>query len=289
MVDENSASKDDVDSPLRWLISCDESGTGGANYYGFGTLWMREQRRGEFYGEITRLRHRHKYFHEFKWQKTNSKLYQQFFIDLVDLFFQKNWLAFHSIIIRKALVKKEFHGGDYDLARRKHFTELLVNKIKRCIKAHPGRAYTFRIWVDPIASRYKKADEAVAVISNNVLAPAVGILRPVDKVITRDSKDTPSIQLCDLLLGAIMEAWQQKATSESKQILQGYIARQLGWSDLRADTKPEERKFNIWYFYDKEQGPREIETRAVNLKVPLPRIKIQSHKKRYHSVTISVT
>ena len=246
MVEANSTSDDVAESPLRWLISCDESGTGGANYYGFGSLWMKEQRRGEFYGEIMKLRQKHNYFHEFKWQKTNSKLYRQFFTDLVDLFFQKNWLAFHSIIVRKAVVKKEFHDGDYDLARRKHFTELLINKIKRCIRAHPDRAYTFKIWVDPIASRYKKADEAVEVISNNVLVRAVGTLRPVDKVITRDSKNTPSIQLCDLLLGAVMEAWQQRSTSEPKQILQKYIAEQLGWTNLRADTRPEERKFNIW-------------------------------------------
>ena len=80
-------------------------------------------------------------------------------------------------------------------------------------------------------------------------------MRPVDKVITRDSKDTPSIQLCDFLLGAVMDAWQEEASSREKKKLQKLIALYLGWPDLRADTRPIERKFNIWYFHDQESRP----------------------------------
>ena len=39
----------------------------------------------------------------------------------------------------------------------------------------------------------------------------------------------------------------------------------------KADTRPEEWKFNVWYFFDPTAGrPREITSRAVNLKVPTP-------------------
>jgi hypothetical protein len=254
---------------LRWLISCDESGIGGANYYGFGSLWMKWQRRGDFARDFRLLREKHGYEYECKWNKCNNRNQLDFFLDVVDYFFRRHWLAFHCLIIRKGVVDKSLHGGDFDLARRKHFTMLLTSKIQQVLKVRPHREHTFRIWVDPIASRYAKADEAVEVISNNVLGQVFGDLRPVDTVITRDSKDTPTIQVCDLLLGAVMDAWQQQSRAETKATIQQSIADRLGWPDLRADTFPAERKFNIWYFYDPTLGPREVKSRAVNLMYPL--------------------
>lgn len=262
---------------VHWLISCDESGVGGASYYGFGSLWMSWQRRGDFASDFRELRQKHKYEFECKWNKCH-KQYTPFFLDVVDYFFSRSWLAFHCLIVRKGVVDKSFHSGDFDLARRKHFTMLLTSKIRQFMRLQPSREHTFRIWVDPIASRYKKADEAVEVISNNVLGQVFETIRPVDKVITRDSKDTPTIQLCDLLLGAVMDAWQQKAASEAKLAVQNSIATCLGWPDLRGDTFPKERKFNIWYFYDEQLGLREIETRFVNLKYPLPERKLRARK-----------
>lgn len=259
--------QDDDQTPgvTRWLISCDESGTGGSPFYGFGSLWMRWQRRGDFAAAIRELRERHRFDFECKWTKVSPR-YLPFFKDLVLLFFSKDWLVFHCLIVRTCDVKKDLHGGDFDLARRKHFTMLLTNKIRRCLNTRPAANQTFRIFVDPIASRYKKADEAVEVISNNVLARAIGSIRPVDKVITRDSKDTPSIQLCDLLLGACMEAWQQKSQNPCKAELQTWIAHHLGWDDLRADTPVPERKMNIWCFKDQVRWAK---TRSVKLLYPL--------------------
>lgn len=256
---------------VRWLISCDESGTHGARYYGFGSLWMGLQRRGDFAAALSHLRKLHQFHDELKWKKAQSKRYHQFFLDVVEYFFREPSLAFHCVVVERAAVNKEFHGGDYDLARRKHFTMLLTNKIKLALRSRPDREQTFRIWVDPIASRYKKADEATETIANNVLAKSFGKRRPVDSVFTKDSKQTPSIQLCDLMLGAVMDAWQGDATSPTKLAVQTHIANHLGWKDLKADTRPSERKFNIWHFHDPTRGPREVETRQLVLKYPIPK------------------
>lgn len=255
---------------LTWLISCDESGVGGARYYGFGSLWMKWQRRGDFCRDFRERCQQHRYQGECKWNKANNRRYLGFFTDLIDYFFRRPWLAFHCVVFRKAIVDKTLHAGDYDLARRKHFTMLVATKVAACMQAHADSENTFRVWVDPIASRYAKADEAVAVISNNVLAQALESVRPVESVKTHDSKKTPAIQLCDLLLGAVMEAWQQRSVSACKADLQELIASHLGWNDLKADTYPSERKFNVWYFHDPTQGPREVRTRHVDLKYPLP-------------------
>lgn len=229
---------------------------------------MRWQRRGEFAAIIEGLRKKHDYDQEFKWSKVGTRYYG-FYRDLVEAFFRINWLSFQCLVVEKRTVSQR----DIDLARRKHFTKLLTNKIQRCLRAHAGRAQTFRVWVDPIHSRYAKADEAIEVIANNVLAGVFGKLRPVDKVLTHDSKDTPSIMMCDVLLGAVMDAWQRKAVSEPKRRLSRWIARHLSWDDLHSDTRPKERKFNVWFFWDRTLGPRAVVTRPVTLKYPLPSLR----------------
>lgn len=50
----------------RWLISCDETGVHGSRFYGFGSLWMPWQRRGDFAKLIDELRARHGYAWEIK-------------------------------------------------------------------------------------------------------------------------------------------------------------------------------------------------------------------------------
>ena len=230
---------------------------------------MRWQRRGDFQDEIRTLRRRHRYDAEIKWTNVRPK-YQAFYCDLIQWFFTTSWVAFHCLVVSKATVDRKRHANDLDLARRKHFTMLLTNKIERCKRVHADREQTFRIWVDPIASRYAKADEAVEVIANNVLAKMGGMRRVVDKVITKDSKLTLQIQICDVLLGAVVGAWRQDATAPVKLAIQPYIATHLGWPDLRADTHHPERKFNIWMFHDPPSGASRVaQTRKVKLLYPL--------------------
>jgi hypothetical protein len=266
--DQSQAEGEPAKGVVRWLVSCDESGVHGAKFYAFGTLWMSWQRRGDFAALVRELRDTHDYRYEIKWRKVNARTLS-FYEDLVEEFFKTTWLTFHSVVVERSVVRKELHGGDYDVARRKHFTMLLNNKISACLRARPGREQTFRIVVDPIHSRYPKADEAAEVICNRVLAKAFGGRRPVDRVFTRDSRETPSIQLCDLLLGAVTAAWEQDASSDAKLELRRWIAAHLGWSDLRADTIPSERKFNVWMFHDPTRGPRRARSRPVVLRYPL--------------------
>ena len=50
-----------------YLVYSDESGIHGARYYGFGTLWMPWERRGDFQALVADLRSRHRYTDEIKW------------------------------------------------------------------------------------------------------------------------------------------------------------------------------------------------------------------------------
>ncbi len=249
-----------------YLVYCDESGIDGQVYYGFGSLWMPWERRGDFTGLVNELRTRHRYKDEIKWTAVNRRS-EAFYSDLTAQFFSRNWLMFHCLIVRKGYVDRQRHK-DHDEARRKHFGILLKSKLKFFADGRTDKSYHVR--VDPLPSRYEKADEAAFKIVAATLKKELGIA-PLHSLVTVDSRTSPGVQLADFLLGAAMAHWQREATSSFKARLGGLIAEHLGWPDLRADTPLREWKFNIWYFYDPTSGKaREVKTRAVKLKIQMP-------------------
>ena len=263
----------------RVAFYCDESAIGGnLHHYGFGALVMLYQRRGQFVQEFRELT-RNRDWGEVKWNKTsNGNL--SYYKRLVDHFFENSWLCFHCIVVKRAWVDVRKYQGSHDLARRKHFTKFLSNKVKQIVKQNPGRKYDFRVYVDPIASSYKKADEAVQVIGNRILQQeqrAAGILlaaraSPIEKVFTVDSKERPEIQVCDLLLGAVLDSWNVGSSGQAKADLKDHIAGYLTWQNLRAATYAQERKFNVWWLTDqfKSNEERVVRARPVKLVHPLP-------------------
>lgn len=249
------------DPDRHYLIYCDESGLHGAKLMGFGTIWMTYERRGDFRRVFDALAKRHFPPSEVKWEKVKRQTYP-YFEALVDEFFARNWLMFHCLLISKQEVDLRMHDNDWDLARRKHFTLLLANKIRRF--ATPRKHYLVR--VDPIHSSYAKADEATEVILRHIVdqAPSLRGSSTIHSVRTVDSKDSPGVQLADLLVGAVLAARHGVIESEAKKALVRRIAAHLGWQDLKSDTLPTAQKFNIWRFWDPTAGyPRPEVTRRV--------------------------
>jgi hypothetical protein len=72
-----------------------------------------------------------------------------------------------------------------------------------------------------------------------------------------------------------MAAWRKETAMQAKLDLQTWIAEHLGWNDLCSDTRPYERKFNIWWFHPDKKRPRCVKTRDVHLKYPY---KLPSHR-----------
>lgn len=256
----SAAARSTSSDPSRhYLVYCDESGVDGKRLQGFGTLWITYERRGDFQKLWKELHENFFPPSEVKWQKVKKNTYD-FYEALVDEFFKRNWLMFHALIISKEEVDLSLHENDWDLARRKHFTRLLANKIKRF--ARPGKQY--RIRVDPIASRYEKADEAAEKILRSMIKQDSSLANHniVHSLTTVDSKTSPGIQLSDLLLGAVMAARHKEVTAEPKLKLIQRIASHLGWDDLESDTMPAAQKFNVWRFWDPKSGkPRPEVTR----------------------------
>ncbi len=258
------------ESPLpgyrNYLVYCDESGQSGKVYYGFGSLWMPWERRGDFTGLVSQLRAKHGFQHEIKWNKV-AKRNAALCAELVEEFFRRNWLMFHCIVVRKGYVDRSYHRDGYDEAMRKHYAMLLRSKIQ--FFSEGDRSKKYHIAVDPLPSRYQKADEAAHIIINHELKQRLGYT-PVHALTTRDSKDTPGIQLADLLLGAVMADWNKEELGEHKRRVKDCVAEHVGWRHLGADTRHWEWKFNIWHFHDPTAGgSRERKSWSLNLKYPV--------------------
>jgi hypothetical protein len=250
-----------------FLVYCDESGIDGAQkYVGFGSVWLPHERRGNLTALINDCRTRHRYWDEIKWNKVSSTS-APFYRALIEAFFRTPWIAFHCIIVRKQLIDPERHESK-DEALLKFFAHFLANKIKRSASLDGDRRYYVR--VDPLPSSYKKAHEAEHNIIASMIKSELG-KSFIEALDVRDSRGTPGIQLADLLLGATLGHFQDMAKSAHKQSVMNWLAEHLGWKNLRADTFPTERKFNVWYFYDPRGGPRELSSRGVELKYPLRR------------------
>lgn len=250
-----------------YLVYCDESGHVGKKYYGFGSLWMPWERRGDFTGIVGALRDRHRYSHEIKWHKVDDRALH-FYRDLVEEFFRRNWLMFHALVGRKGYIDRSLHPGGYDEALRKHFAMLIRSKILFFSQGDRRKAY--HIVVDKLPSSYDRADEAAHVIVDHALKRDMGFT-PLHTLVTRDSKDAVGIQAVDVLIGAIVSDWNQEPCGPAKKDLRDWIAEHLGWRHLRADTRHWEWKFNVWYFRGRgETGAREVQSWALNLKYPVP-------------------
>lgn len=244
-----------------YLVYCDETGMHGSRCYAFGSIWMPNQRRGQFARLVNDIRRRHPYgSEEIKWTKVNTAKLAMY-MELVEMFFRHNWLMFHCLIVRKAEVDASLHDGDYELARQKHYTMLLTKKIRYFSAGATDKRYHVR--VDALPFSYSKADEVMFKVANNQLRQALHTV-PLASLHARDSKLTPAIGLADILLAAAASPWQKDAAGGPKQELVGHVAKHLGWPDMAADTLRDEWKYNIWFFHDPTRdGPRLVTSRVV--------------------------
>ncbi|EQA03745.1 DUF3800 domain-containing protein [Glaesserella parasuis] len=250
-----------------WHLFCDESGISGKPYYAFGALWIREDNLQRFETDIQKIREKYFCTDEIKWQGANSKKYTHFYNELVTFFFKSNYLFFNCIVVQLSMVNKEFHNGNYELAKQKHFNQLICNKITDSL--FKNRNHRFILTVDDLPFSYKKADEAMHIIANNIIKQKTYVSNAILELKEINSKSCHGVQLCDLLLGSVLSAYQKDVTSERKKALSTLVAHHLGWESLSYDTLRTEKKFNIWYFYDPTQGPRIIKSRETRLKYPL--------------------
>jgi hypothetical protein len=204
-----------------------------------GSMWCaasESRRLAERIREKKRL-HRLAPTFEIKWTKV-SPAKREFYLDLVDLFFEESELHFRALIIpdKQALVHGRFQQTHDDWYYKMYF---------RLIQRVLSPTDRFRIYLDIKDTRSEaKVKKLQAVLCNDLYDFDQKIIQRVQTV---RSHEVELMQLADLLMGAIGYSNRGLTTSKTKLAI---IHRLKTLSHYRLDrsTLPGERKFNLFHW-----------------------------------------
>lgn len=201
-----------------------------------GALWCSTSSASRFNAEIAAIKTRHnlsRYF-EIKWTKV-SKGKLEFYLELLDYFFDNNSLGFRAWVIPdKSILRHDDFNQTHDDWYYKMYFYLLRNLI--------DTRYSYNIYLDikDTRSRQKlhKLDE---VIRNAHYDFSRDIIKRTQHV---HSHDINLMQLADLLIGALSYHHRQLTGSKAKLAIIDKIKERTGFS-LNTSTLPTEKKFNL--------------------------------------------
>lgn len=225
----------------------DESGTDSKSpCYAIGVLLLDVNRLSAFEGVLQGLRVTHGISHELKWKRiSNSHGAINFLLEALDLILKSTTVTFDVIVVRKTLFRNwQGDAIQQEKAFYQTYTFLLRHVLNRVRDAA-------EVVIDDRSDSYGKQHEVIETIGNRMLAKleSSGRLDAVRKV---NSKESPGIQVADLLTGVVTAAHNVYLKPETqmhagKRLAIERVAQMLGWDRLCYDTYPHPR-FNVWHF-----------------------------------------
>ena len=222
-------------------IYCDESShleNDQSRVMGLGALFCPTDKKDEVFERIREYKVKHSLPKEFeiKWTKVSSSKID-FYLDLINYFFDVDYLGFRSVIIDKK-------GLDHDLNDSNHdefYYKMNFLLLKQLLK--PTKQY--KIYLDKKDTNGKrKIDKLHSYLFHSKIEFKKGMVNRVQEVV---SDQIELVQLCDLLLGAVCYVNRGLTTSQGKLKIVRRIQQRSGYSLLKS-TFPSESKMNtlIW-------------------------------------------
>jgi len=173
---------------------------------------------------------------EIKWTKVSPNKIQ-FYLDLIDYFFDSDDLHFRAVIVNKAELDHEGFNQTHDDFYYKIYFELL----KRILS--PSDRYN--VYLDIKDTRGgKKVKKLRDILSNNMYDFDGDIVQRIQQV---HSHEVDVLQLSDILIGALQFLNRQDVRSEAKQKIVERIKQRSGY-DLKRSTLLREEKMNLFYW-----------------------------------------
>lgn len=177
---------------------------------------------------------------EIKWTKVSpSRL--NFFLDVVDYFFDESDIRFRAVVIDKEQLSHDEHTQTHDDFYYKMYF-LLLSRI-----LEPTNRYNIYLDIKDTLSA-TKVDKLHDVLSKNMLDFERSIIQRIQNV---RSHEINALQLADLLIGAIQFANREDVQSEAKREIVERIRERSGYSLLKS-TLPTEKKLNIFHWRGKQ-------------------------------------
>lgn len=201
-----------------------------------GAIWSPDNKKREIAQRINEIKKRHGLSRSFeiKWTKV-SKSKSQFYLDIVDYFFDDSDLRFRCLVIpNKSLVDHTKHKQSHDdWYYKMYFTMLKV-------VFQPEDSYHIYLDIKDTRSN-EKVCKLHDVLCNNAYDFSRKMIQRVQQV---RSHEVAQGQIADLLIGAMSYKFRNEKGSEAKLQLIDRIAQRSGYS-LEKNTLYKEEKFNI--------------------------------------------
>jgi hypothetical protein len=219
-------------------IYCDESShleNDNCRYMGLGALSCPTHKKDEVFQRIREYKVKHGLSKDFeiKWTKV-SKSKIDFYMDLVNYFFDVDYLGFRAVIIDKEKLDHVGNESNHDEFYYK-MNFILIREL-----LHPTKKY--KIYLDKKDTNGKKKIAKLHLfLCSKKYDYKKDIVNSVQEVV---SDQIELIQLCDLILGAICYANRGLTTNEGKLEIIKRLQKRSGYS-LTKSTLPSENKMNI--------------------------------------------
>jgi len=177
----------------------------------------------------------HKYI-EMKWSKVSPHKIQ-FFLDVIDYFFDNDDLHFRAIVIDKSGLNHNGHNQNHDDFYYKMYFELLSKILDPQNKYH--------IYPDIKDTRGgRKVKKLREILCNNMYDFDGKIIEDIQQI---RSHEVELLQLADLLIGAMQFLNRKDVRSEAKKKIVERMKERSGY-DLLRSTLVREEKTNIFYW-----------------------------------------
>jgi hypothetical protein len=179
---------------------------------------------------------------EIKWTKVSPNKIQ-FYLDLIDYFFDNDDLHFRAVVVNKADLDHEQFNQSHDEFYYKIYFELL----KRILDPR----HHYHVYLDIKDTQgSKKVQKLRDVLSNNMYDFDGGIVQRIQQV---HSHEIDVLQLSDILIGALQFLNRSDVTSVAKQKIIDRIKERSGY-DLSRSTLLREEKMNLFYWKGQGNG-----------------------------------
>jgi hypothetical protein len=222
-------------------IYCDESGhlpNDRQPLMVLGAVICPLEKTREFSVRIREIRERHHLPPAFELKWTNvSQAKLDYYLDLVDYFFDDDDLKFRGVVAPKAALNHERFNQSHDDWYYKMMYQLLTRLLM------PGASY--RIYLDKKDTRGGvKARKLHEVLANSKYDFDH---RMVERVQIVESHDVAQLQMADLLLGAVSYVNRGLTTSAAKVTVASRVRQRSGY-ELTRSTLLREEKFNLFHW-----------------------------------------
>lgn len=235
-----------MNEKLNYSIFLDESSQTKHRYLTLGCLVLETDWVAHFEEAISYSKKLELPEGELKWNKvSNAKLHTYKLV--VDRFFDfavgASPIHFHSLVVDTSKLKHHvYNDGDKEIGFNKEVYQLLM----KCAKIYPEAVFH----VYPDHRETTSSNEELRKILNAGCRKKGDYREPFKRLQFRDSKKIISLQMTDLLLGAmsfqVNGHHQQENASESKKKLSAYVMERAKVTDVTQNTSVV-GKYTIWH------------------------------------------